>query len=452
MSRILRWTLVVCCVSVAIALGVAAWYRLSRPTVLKVAVGPADFDDAALISAFARKFVAGGSPVRLSIVPSSGPADAFERLKKGEAQLAVVRSDGNGSEQAQAVALLHTDPVVIVAPEKTGVESFGDLKGKTIGVVGPPGANDSLLRTLRQHYRAPGETRTLAPAPLEVSTAIRTRAVDALLFVVPTTRGVKLGESWASVRSASRRKLAFVSLDEAEALAAANPAYESGEIEAGQFGGSPSLPEESVTTITVATYLVANRNVSADAITALTRTLFQERQAVSGEAPIANLIKAASTEKDAVYPLHPGAKVYYGGEETSLMERYGDWLFYGTDASRRPRLGASGRAAVPRIPRGPGSDGSARADTRGDLLDQGGTDACRARCHPRRRRRRRRAARREGCARRIRRAANGRALSRHQLHRSPYRREARCSAERPGRELFRCSPGAACSALMRPPA
>ena len=103
----------------------------------------------------------------------------------------------------------------------------------------------------------------------------------------------------------------------------------SGEIEAGQFGGSPALPEESVTTITVATYLVANRNVSADAITALTRTLFQERQAVSGEAPIANLIKAASTEKDAVYPLHPGAKVYYGGEETSLMERYGDWLFYG---------------------------------------------------------------------------------------------------------------------------
>jgi uncharacterized protein len=329
LSRVLRWALVVCCVCVAIALGAAAWYRLSRPTVLTVAVGPADFDDAALISAFARRFVAGGSPVRLSIVPSSGPADAFERLKKGEAQLAVVRSDGNGSEQAQAVALLHTDPVVIVAPEKTGVESFGDLKGKTIGVVGPPGANDSLLRTLRQHYRAPGETRTLAPVPLEVSTAIRTRAVDALLFVVPTTRGVKLGESWASVRSASRRKLAFVSLDEAEALAAANPAYESGEIEAGQFGGSPALPEESVTTITVATYLVANRNVSADAITTLTRTLFQERQAVSGEAPIANLIKAASTEKDAVYPLHPGAKVYYGGEETSLMERYGDWLFYG---------------------------------------------------------------------------------------------------------------------------
>ena len=329
MSRVLRWTLVVCCICAAIALGAAAWYRLSQPIVLTVAVGPADFDDAALISAFARKFVAGGSPVRLSIVPTSGPADALERLKKGEAQLAVVRSDGSGSEQAQAVALLHTDPVVIVAPEKTGIESFGDLKGKTIGVVGPPGANDSLVRTLRQHYRAPGETKMLAATPFEVSTAVRTRAVDALLFVVPTTRGVKLGESWASVRIASRRKLAFVSLDEAEALAASNPAYEAGEIEAGQFGGSPSLPEESVTTIQVATYLVANRNVSADAITALARTLFQERQAVSGEAPIANLIKAASTEKDAVYPLHPGGKGVHGA------------AVGGRAAARRPDRGAT---------------------------------------------------------------------------------------------------------------
>jgi hypothetical protein len=76
LSRMLRWALVVCCICAAIALGAAAWYRLSQPIVLTVAVGPADFDDAALISAFARKFVAGGSPVRLSIVPTSGPTDA----------------------------------------------------------------------------------------------------------------------------------------------------------------------------------------------------------------------------------------------------------------------------------------------------------------------------------------------------------------------------------------
>src|SRR5436190_4678625 len=107
------------------------------------------------------------------------------------------------------------------------------------------------------------------------------------------------------------------------------PAYEAGEIAAGQFGGSPMLPEESVTTLQVATYLVADRNVPNDAITQLIRSLLEYRQKLSADAPIATLIKAASTEKDALFPVHPGAKAYYAGEETTLMERYGDWLFYG---------------------------------------------------------------------------------------------------------------------------
>jgi uncharacterized protein len=96
-----------------------------------------------------------------------------------------------------------------------------------------------------------------------------------------------------------------------------------------RFGGSPLLPEESVTTLEVATYLVADRKVPNDVISQFVRALFDERQKLSAEAPIAALIKAASTDKDAIFPVHPGAKAYYDGEETTLMERYGDWLFYG---------------------------------------------------------------------------------------------------------------------------
>ena len=79
---------------------------------------------------------------------------------------------------------------------------------------------------------------------------------------MPTTRGATVGESWAAVRRASRRALSFVAIDEAEAIAAAAPAYKA-EIAAGQFGARP-LPEESVTALEVATYLVADRGVSDD--------------------------------------------------------------------------------------------------------------------------------------------------------------------------------------------
>src|SRR5215204_1499553 len=328
-------------VAVTSAVAAAAWMHLSKPTILKVAVGPPGFADAELMAAFGRALTANKKNVRITLEPAPGPHEALGKLINGEAELAVMRADAPPTERIRAIAILHTDPVVIVTPEKTKIDDFGDLKGKTVGLLGPPGANDALLATLRKHYAVKGETKTLAVSPAVVMASVREKAVDALLFVVPTTRSSRVGETWLAVTNASRRKLTFVPIEDAAAIAAMAPAYEAGEIAAGQFGGSPMLPEESVTTLQVATYLVADRNVPNDAITQLIRSLLEYRQKLSADAPIATLIKAASTEKDALFPVHPGAKVYYAGEETSLMERYGDWLFYG------PMLfGALGSAGI----------------------------------------------------------------------------------------------------------
>ena len=328
-------------VAVTSAVAAAAWMHLSKPTILKVAVGPPGFADAELMAAFGRALTANKKNVRITLEPAPGPHEALGKLINGEAELAVMRADAPPTERIRAIAILHTDPVVIVTPEKTKIDDFGDLKGKTVGLLGPPGANDALLATLRKHYAVKGETKTLAVSPAVVMASVREKAVDALLFVVPTTRSSRVGETWLAVTNASRRKLTFVPIEDAAAIAAMAPAYEAGEIAAGQFGGSPMLPEESVTTLQVATYLVADRNVPSDVVSLLTRSLFEERQKVSADSAIATLIKAASTDKDAIIPVHPGAKVYYDGEETTLMERYADWLFYGPML-----LGALGSALV----------------------------------------------------------------------------------------------------------
>lgn len=341
MRKTLRWIIVACGLFFIVGAAVATWRYLSKPTVLAVAVGPAGFEDADLMAAVARALTSENATVRLSIVATSGPVEALERLTTGAAQLAVMRGDGAASDRVRALAILRSDPVVVVAPEKPKIENLGGLKGKVLGVIGPPGANDVLLATLRRHYGAPGETRALPVATREIASALGERKVDALLFVPPVSRGATIGESWAAVRTVSRRKLAFVGLDDAETIAAAVPAYEAGEIPAGLFGGSPALPAEAVTTIQVTTYLVADRTVSNDNVTRLTRSLFEQRQRLAADVPAANLIKAASTDKDAVLPVHPGAKAYYDGEETTLMERYGDWVWYG------PMLiGALGSALV----------------------------------------------------------------------------------------------------------
>src|SRR3954463_12812447 len=264
MNKALRWLIVVSGLCLASGLAVVAWRHLSKPAILTLAVGPDGFNDAVLVATWSRALATDGSPLRLSVIPTSGPVEALSRLTKGEAQLAVIRSDGAASERVRAVAILHNDPVVIVTPDKTKVEDFSDLKGKVLGVIGPPNANDTLLATLQRHYRVSGETKALPPVPVEIASVIRDRKVDALLFVVPTTRGATIGESGAAVRRASRRNLSFVAIDEAEAIAAAAPAYEAGEIAAGQFGGSPTLPEGRVTTLQVATHLLGGPGGSGD--------------------------------------------------------------------------------------------------------------------------------------------------------------------------------------------
>src|SRR3954462_8826106 len=36
---------------------------------------------------------------------------------------------------------------------------------------------------------------------------------------------------------------------------------------------------------------------------------------------IARLVQAASTDKDAIFPVHPGAKAFYDGDEKTLMAK-----------------------------------------------------------------------------------------------------------------------------------
>jgi uncharacterized protein len=61
----------------------------------------------------------------------------------------------------------------------------------------------------------------------------------------------------------------------------------------------------------------------------LTRFIFENRQRFVLDAPVAALIKAASTDTDAVLTVHKGAKVYIDGEEQTFIEQYGDWLYIG---------------------------------------------------------------------------------------------------------------------------
>src|SRR4051794_6353322 len=228
MTKLFRALALAAAVALAIGVAAGAWHFLAKPTVLTIAVGPGNSEDAQLAAAWARVLAADSARVRLIVIPTSGPVESLKKLDSKEAQLAIVRSDGNTSDQVRGVAILHKDLVVILAsnvPKK--IENFGDLKRKTLGVIGPPNANDALLATLRRQYGMKEDELTVVPLALgEGADALRNRRVAAILFTLPHSQGAVLGDRWAAASRTAKKGATILELQDADALAAANPAYE----------------------------------------------------------------------------------------------------------------------------------------------------------------------------------------------------------------------------------
>jgi hypothetical protein len=122
----------------------------------------------------------------------------------------------------------------------------------------------------------------------------------------------------------------LIPIESAEAIANVAKAYESYELPKGTLRGSPAVPDDDLTTLKVPFQLVANKKLSDDVITALTKSIMDTRRDLLSEFPLLSQISSPSTDKDAFIPIHPGAAAYFDGDEKTFFDRYGDQIFYGS--------------------------------------------------------------------------------------------------------------------------
>src|SRR6201996_5249184 len=146
-----------------------ALYFALRPETLRIAVGPANSDDQKLIQALAQTFAQQRSAIRLAPISTSGPAESLSLLGADKADLAVARGDLDMPADAQSVAILRKNMVVLWAPSgmpakgsskkipPSKVKSLEDLAGHRLGVVGSTQANVTLLHVILSESGIPPE-------------------------------------------------------------------------------------------------------------------------------------------------------------------------------------------------------------------------------------------------------------------------------------------------------
>jgi len=136
-----------------------ALYYALQPVTLRIAVGPSGSDDHKVIVAASGAFVSESRTVRLSLITTDGAVEALALLGAGKADLAVARGDLEMPADAQTVAIVRKNVVVLWAPSGLAdtsskrkptpkVQQIADLAGRRVGVIGLTPANVALLRVI----------------------------------------------------------------------------------------------------------------------------------------------------------------------------------------------------------------------------------------------------------------------------------------------------------------
>jgi len=319
--------------------GVAAatLYLVLRPVTLRIAVGPPGSDDQKLVQALAQTFAHDGSPVRLLPITTQGVTESIALFAASKTDLAVARADLNLPGNAESVAIVRKNVVVLWAPSglppkgskkqpAPKIKGIDDLAGHRVAVIGRTQANVTLLRViLTESGVNPDKVAVTQFGTDQIAELARDPTIDAFMAVGPLDS--KITTDAIATTAVARGEPKFLPIEVSEAIANKHPLYESEEIAGSTFSASPARPEDKVETVSVNHLIIAPKSLSDTTVGTFVRQLFAVRQQLAREVPSAGKIEKPDTDKDAALPAHAGAAAFIDGTERTFLERYSDYFW-----------------------------------------------------------------------------------------------------------------------------
>ena len=313
-------------------------YYALKPVTLRIAVGPPGSDDHKVVQAMAEAFAGESRTVRLSSITSDGAIEALALLRAGKADLAVGRGDLEMPVDAQTIAILRKNFVVLWVPSGLAdknskrkptpkIEEIADLAGHRVGVIGRTPANAALLRVI---LTASGVKQDKVAETQFSTDQIEELAgdptLDAFMAVGPLDSKITSEAIAATARSRGEPK--FLAIEASEAIALKHPRYDSDEIPPSVFNANPAWPSDKVETVSVSHLILARKALSETSAAAFFRGLFAVRHAIASQILGTAHITKPDTDKDAGLPVHRGAAAVIDGTERTFLDRYGDYFWF----------------------------------------------------------------------------------------------------------------------------
>lgn len=316
----------------------AALFYVLQPEALRIALGPSGSDDHQVVQAIAEAFQEESRTVRLSPITTAGAAESLGLLGAGKSDLAVGRGDLAMPVDAQTLAVLRKNYVVLWSTsgragkdskkKSTGkIGEIADLAGRKVGIIGRTGANLALLQIiLAGSGLDPDKVATAQFGTEEIEKLAQDATLDAYLAVGPLDSKITADAIAATSRARGAPK--FLPVETSEAIALKHARYEAEEIPGGVFNTKPAWPEDKVDTISVNHLILARKELSEAKAAAFYRQLFAVRDTITQRVAGAAHITKPETEKEAEPSVHRGAAAVINGTERTFLDKYSDYFWF----------------------------------------------------------------------------------------------------------------------------
>ncbi|HXV63887.1 MAG TPA: TAXI family TRAP transporter solute-binding subunit [Vicinamibacteria bacterium] len=246
---------------------------------------------------------------------TKGSQENIRRLASGELDVALSNAaityfaargedDWERAYDVRTVMTLAPNVAMLLAPQGSGVESIPDIRGKRI-VVGPAGAGwESFVSRIFAAHGVGFEEFTPLNNTQAGSVDMLADGSAAAAFIggaVPTA---------SIVQATTSQDILLVPFDDAaiESLSATYPFFDVRIVPGGTYRGQ----DEDFRGLDVGSmHLIASAGADEELIYQITKTIYENRAAVTARHPAGNFINPENVTRDTGVAFHPGAVRYY---------------------------------------------------------------------------------------------------------------------------------------------
>jgi uncharacterized protein len=259
---------------------------------------------------------------RTSVQATKASVENLNLLQQGKGEIAFTLGDSlllgyRGDTEAgfkapldrlRGIAAIYPNHIQIVATADSGIRTLADLKGKRVSVGAPKSGTElnarAILKAAGLGYDDLGKVEYLPFA--ESVELMKNRQLDA------TLQSAGLGV--ASIRDlAATNPITIVPIPADVVSKVGNPVYVAETIPAGTYDGQTG----AVPTAAVVNFLVTHSGVSDDLVYQMTKSMYENLDALAASHATAKDIKREEAVKGMPIPLHPGAEKYF--RETGVL-------------------------------------------------------------------------------------------------------------------------------------